>query len=181
MSLPISRASPSASSAWVPGALADDEPAARPLLGQQLHQRLRLGAELGLGKGPVPLFAALAEYSMREKWTWNRRGPLHPPSAVSEPCRGWRHNRLWTAMPPSVRAFRWPKSMQGVTRLSTLAQGQHLFQRAQLADLPHGFRAAGSSPHNLPHPVPPGPGAWYPAPFPGPLPGSACRSCPGGR
>ena len=39
------------------GTLADDD-RLQLSLGQQLHQRLRLRAELSLGKGPVPLFAA---------------------------------------------------------------------------------------------------------------------------
>ena len=40
-----------------PGAFADDN-GFEPALRQQLHQRLRLRAELSIGKGPVALFAA---------------------------------------------------------------------------------------------------------------------------
>ena len=121
------------------GALTDDD-RRKPTLGQQLHQGLGFGAKLSLGKGPVPLFTALGILDAG-KMDMELPGPRIPqrlPDAVKD--SGIIRLGADAAQRPGVEVA---EVDAGGDAAVHPAEGQHLLQRAQLADLPHRLRAEG--------------------------------------
>ena len=99
-----------------PGALADDD-RLQALFGQQLHQGLGFRAELGLGEGPMAFFAARRILDAGKVDV----EPLGPCTAEGSFDLVKDGSIVGLGCDAAQRAgVRWPKSMQGVMRSSTL-------------------------------------------------------------
>src|SRR5699024_5643125 len=113
------------------GALADDH-RSKPALGEQLHEGGGFGAELGLGKGPVALFAPGRELDAGKVDVELPR-PL-VPQRLPHPVKDGGVVRFGADAAQGA-GVQMAKVDAGDDALVHPAQGQHLVQIAQLADL----------------------------------------------